>query len=210
MIGGTPRARATGTLLACTALFRSAGGGARGWFVTAGFVRPVRGDAVVGHLFHFTGTDLDFDRYAVHAEQRGVQRLVAVGLGDRDVVLETPWQWFVQIMYSAQYAVAGIDLVDDDPERVDIHDLVEGPTLAAHLLVDAIEVFLSATDLAFDTVDGQAVAQGFFGLVDDFLAVAPGALDGLVDPRRTHRRSEEHTSELQSLMRISYAVFCLK
>src|SRR3546814_4258563 len=30
--------------------------------------------------------------------------------------------------------------------------------------------------------------------------------------RRTNspRRSEEHTSELQSLMRISYAVFCLK
>src|SRR3546814_9010103 len=25
-----------------------------------------------------------------------------------------------------------------------------------------------------------------------------------------HMRSEEHTSELQSLMRISYAVFCLK
>src|SRR3546814_5549522 len=35
----------------------------------------------------------------------------------------------------------------------------------------------------------------------------PGAL-----PRRTTApgRSEEHTSELQSLMRISYAVFCLK
>src|SRR3546814_5239588 len=30
---------------------------------------------------------------------------------------------------------------------------------------------------------------------------APGHIDG---------RSEEHTSELQSLMRISYAVFCLK
>src|SRR3546814_1741923 len=27
---------------------------------------------------------------------------------------------------------------------------------------------------------------------------------------KAHRRSEEHTSELQSLMRISYAVFCLK
>src|SRR3546814_8825638 len=26
----------------------------------------------------------------------------------------------------------------------------------------------------------------------------------------TRRRSEEHTSELQSLMRLSYAVFCLK
>src|SRR3546814_12630952 len=28
--------------------------------------------------------------------------------------------------------------------------------------------------------------------------------------QRSSRRSEEHTSELQSLMRISYAVFCLK
>src|SRR3546814_2611833 len=41
---------------------------------------------------------------------------------------------------------------------------------------------------------------------------------GLVDADVLHRqdrieaicRSEEHTSELQSLMRISYAVFCLK
>src|SRR3546814_13528128 len=41
---------------------------------------------------------------------------------------------------------------------------------------------------------------------------------GIIDPsgveRRVQRvegaRSEEHTSELQSLMRISYAVFCLK
>src|SRR3546814_8859811 len=30
------------------------------------------------------------------------------------------------------------------------------------------------------------------------------------DPRVLTIRSEEHTSELQSLMRISYAVFCLK
>src|SRR3546814_1819229 len=29
-------------------------------------------------------------------------------------------------------------------------------------------------------------------------------------PLRSNRRSEEHTSELQSLMRISYAVFCCK
>src|SRR3546814_3584065 len=29
-------------------------------------------------------------------------------------------------------------------------------------------------------------------------------------PQATVMRSEEHTSELQSLMRISYAVFCLK
>src|SRR3546814_2593401 len=33
---------------------------------------------------------------------------------------------------------------------------------------------------------------------------------GLCLFRFGHERSEEHTSELQSLMRISYAVFCLK
>src|SRR3546814_7934607 len=33
---------------------------------------------------------------------------------------------------------------------------------------------------------------------------------GAASARSQHTRSEEHTSELQSLMRISYAVFCLK
>src|SRR3546814_9723025 len=33
---------------------------------------------------------------------------------------------------------------------------------------------------------------------------------GAFDLRPGDRRSEEHTSELQSLMRISYAVFCLQ
>src|SRR3546814_4343544 len=36
------------------------------------------------------------------------------------------------------------------------------------------------------------------------------ALERECNARLFNRRSEEHTSELQSLMRISYAVFCLK
>src|SRR3546814_1286926 len=38
----------------------------------------------------------------------------------------------------------------------------------------------------------------------DFVSSAKSVFD------RSEHRSEEHTSELQSLMRISYAVFCLK
>src|SRR3546814_501664 len=39
----------------------------------------------------------------------------------------------------------------------------------------------------------------------------PQPTPDLIDRSRAdHIRSEEHTSELQSLMRISYAVFCLK
>src|SRR3546814_3871616 len=45
-------------------------------------------------------------------------------------------------------------------------------------------------------------------------ALAPADLGGFLSALFTTRegwtRSEEHTSELQSLMRISYAVFCLK
>src|SRR3546814_7939585 len=53
-----------------------------------------------------------------------------------------------------------------------------------------------ARDLDNLGIDGDAIAL-------------PG---DLAEPQRTAAdlRSEEHTSELQSLMRISYAVFCLK
>src|SRR3546814_3025307 len=48
----------------------------------------------------------------------------------------------------------------------------------------------------------------------DSIAQSWSILSGAGDPERTERAiasgSEEHTSELQSLMRISYAVFCLK
>src|SRR3546814_3192792 len=48
-----------------------------------------------------------------------------------------------------------------------------------------------------------------------FIELLKGRLDVVdlgdgTDYRRGRLRSEEHTSELQSLMRISYAVFCLK
>src|SRR3546814_1511271 len=46
------------------------------------------------------------------------------------------------------------------------------------------------------------------------VAVDSHGLEGtptfLINGRKAEGRSEEHTSELQSLMRISYAVFCLK
>src|SRR3546814_10263249 len=59
--------------------------------------------------------------------------------------------------------------------------------------------------------------NGLFG--DDTRNPRVQHIDDAADRRRTeeqrgrtahHLRSEEHTSELQSLMRISYAVFCLK
>src|SRR3546814_9896614 len=45
---------------------------------------------------------------------------------------------------------------------------------------------------------------------DDALGDRGVAVSQEMQPAVGLRRSEEHTSELQSLMRISYAVFCLK
>src|SRR3546814_6185862 len=55
----------------------------------------------------------------------------------------------------------------------------------------------------------SAATKGHFGMVS-LLEVVEAYRTGLPAKFRRHGRSEEHTSELQSLMRISYAVFCLK
>src|SRR3546814_1298981 len=48
-------------------------------------------------------------------------------------------------------------------------------------------------------------------LPGDAMSMATDALDApALERLKATLRSEEHTSELQSLMRISYAVFCLK
>src|SRR3546814_3999264 len=62
---------------------------------------------------------------------------------------------------------------------------------------------LADRQISADRRRGRALVRG-----DDHHRIyrPQGARAG-TDPRR---RSEEHTSELQSLMRISYAVFCLK
>src|SRR3546814_2571997 len=63
---------------------------------------------------------------------------------------------------------------------------------------------------------GEARQEPHIGLHSRSSARTPHLYDnvGAVEQRSRvglrYRRSEEHTSELQSLMRISYAVFCLK
>src|SRR3546814_7443979 len=79
-------------------------------------------------------------------------------------------------------------------------------------------------DRAANAVDGHQVPVPHFGVVltlEDWQALA-GRLRAagthfVIEPTIRFKgqageqaRSEEHTSELQSLMRISYAVFCLK
>src|SRR3546814_9282731 len=65
----------------------------------------------------------------------------------------------------------------------------------------------------FGTANSLIQLQGnFIELVevDDAARIPPMAGSFFSFAAHNQARSEEHTSELQSLMRISYAVFCLK
>src|SRR3546814_7119753 len=69
---------------------------------------------------------------------------------------------------------------------------------------------VSAEDLDITVKDGLGLRWSFMG---PFETIDLNAPDGVQDYCKRYGdmyRSEEHTSELQSLMRISYAVFCLK
>src|SRR3546814_6796032 len=54
----------------------------------------------------------------------------------------------------------------------------------------------------------RAIPKGYGWRLTALFAL--GGLQGAIGWWMVASRSEEHTSELQSLMRISYAVFCLK
>src|SRR3546814_4475145 len=92
-----------------------------------------------------------------------------------------------------------------------------------HALVPIFPASVSATDLV--GVDMRQLAFDRIGMPLSHLVQKRGChrpetmgghlVAGIAEPAqpridRILGRSEEHTSELQSLMRISYAVFCLK
>src|SRR3546814_6311232 len=84
----------------------------------------------------------------------------------------------------------------------------------------AIPFFFIFRDLGLrDTHAGLIIAHGLVNLplaillMKSFMDDVPKEVDeaAMIDgATRFQSRSEEHTSELQSLMRNSYAVFCLK
>src|SRR3546814_2497668 len=99
-----------------------------------------------------------------------------------------------------------------------VHDLRRGNQRHRRSAGDHREQIVpAAADAAAMGVDQLAEADAHF-LFDDTGLVHMAAdleqLGALVvlapEAREPRRRSEEHTSELQSLMRISYAVFCFK
>src|SRR3546814_7169706 len=102
------------------------------------------------------------------------------------------------------------DVCSSDLWPFDFAPTYEGIT-AGFMQIARIGIMLAGVALLLTTTTRDNLMAGFF------LVLYPLKWTGL-NPERLavrlwltlHYRSEEHTSELQSLMRISYAVFCLK
>ena len=104
-------------------------------------VLPVRRDAELGVAVHLARADLHLHALAVGADHGGVQRLVAVGLGQRDVVLEAPRHRAPDRVHDAERRVDS----SAAPSRMiaegdHVVDLVERDALRLHLRVDRGEV----------------------------------------------------------------------
>src|SRR3546814_2060266 len=91
--------------------------------------------------------------------------------------------------------------------------------IADYYRLDAVITVVDAKH-GMETLDKQEEAQKQVGFADRLLISKKDLVNDVdyqalrarlvhINPRASIR-SEEHTSELQSLMRISYAVFCLK
>src|SRR3546814_1981568 len=91
-----------------------------------------------------------------------------------------------------------------------------------HLVGTGVVRCEAGTDLhplsAFRAVDGMLAGRDSSAeqlsetaiFIEAFMGFALDSIHAMAAPSQIIDRSEEHTSELQSLMRISYAVFCLK
>src|SRR3546814_9043776 len=76
------------------------------------------------------------------------------------------------------------------------------------ILTDKLNQYVFLVDLKANKLQIKSAVEKMYGVSVE--AVNTMRYAGKRKARGTRRRSEEHTSELQSLMRTSYAVFCFK
>src|SRR3546814_1083860 len=111
--------------------------------------------------------------------------------------------------------VSGIESLDEPTERSQFPDEIEATAPARELPADLTAQqlqFVESLDVIYTVLhDADMLGQSIRSVMQELQENKE--FIQLVSDHDIHTmikaRSEEHTSELQSLMRISYAVFCL-
>ena len=133
--------------------------------ISAPLVGPVGRNPVLSDLMHLLGPNLKLNR-ALWSIDRGMDGLVAIGLGIGDVVLETTWHGPPEFMDVAQH---GIDIawrIHDAADGNQIIELVKTLFLVVHFAVDGIDMLGPSIDLADQIALCRIVTNLFHHLVD--------------------------------------------
>ena len=107
-------------------------------------------DTILRCPVHFKGPDLDLKRLSVGADQRGVQRLVHVGLWHGNVVLKPSRNGLVHLMNHTKGCITVLDGIHDDADCKQVINLVNGLFLVDHFFINTEEMLCTAIDLGLD------------------------------------------------------------
>src|SRR5687768_2531492 len=99
-------------------------------------VEGMGGDAELGHAVHVFGADLKLRTLEARTDDGGVDRLVVIVLGDRNIVLEAAGYDLPLGVDDADSAVAFLDRPDDDAEADHVGELFQRDRLALDLVED--------------------------------------------------------------------------
>ena len=141
----------------------------------------MRRDSELRDAMHVLGADLDLDRLACVRDHRRVQRLVAVGLGHRHVVLEPSWHGLPERVDDAEHPVAVANAFNLDADGRQVVDLGEVLALAGHLLPHGVDVLRPAGDVGLDAHLFQLAGEDLAQVVDQRLALTALARDAADD-----------------------------
>ena len=144
-------------------------------------VLGVRRDAVLGHVLHHLRPDLQLDALRAGADHGRVQGLVVVLLRVRDVVLEAPGDGRPGRVHDAERPVAIVGAVHDDPEAVDVGQLLEGDRLPLHLAPDRVRLLAAPGHDGLDLLRAELRHQAGRHLLDQLAVPVGQVLQALAD-----------------------------
>src|SRR3546814_5651670 len=118
------------------------------------------------------------------------------------------WDWSSNVFSSDLRKQWDWDKLAELAESIRAQGVIQ-PIVVRELPDRTFEIIAGERRWRASRLAGLAEIPAVVRLADDRTVVAMALIEN-IQREDLNPRSEEHTSELQSLMRISYAVFCLK
>ncbi len=124
--------------------------------------------ALFGDPVHFPCSYLYLHSLPEGVDDCGVQRLIHIGLGQRDIILKTAWHRFPHGMDDTEDLIALLYGTHYDPEGQDIIDLVYIQILAHHLSIDTEKMLVSPLYRGIYVGLLQSLGQGLLDVPNEF------------------------------------------